>query len=483
MAAGQAEDAVAGAEAELGIGVALQDRRDEGEDVGADLARVPLEAGAGVLDAGALVRPRLMLLARGGAALVRAPQMAGDLPAAVEDVDHLAAQADVDLLADVGVGHRVEVPLDGDVVVGVDPVLAPERALPAPLRQRPHMGKVDGLEALVAALAGAVGIGPGVELPDPGGDRPVERRQVVEDLLAQRRQDPAFDMEHALLHRTLVAWPPDPRREALDPVMVEQVGIRLVQDRLGARRCLHRRLEVVRHYHLGRPPHRLEAAHVRGAPVVNLLGQRRLGVEPARHPHRGDEHLRLALLAVDHERHGHAGVIDEQLLAGTAVLAHRHVAPRAPLAEPAAPGRIAHAVGMRLAPLLPQQHQRHAATRQRLFDRRPVHHRTRGVARPAVERPLQRLVVQRAGLRPAQARGRKPRQRLRHRAPRETAVERDRPGAAALVKMVRKDLPHLPHRKPSPCHPCPPGSSKTRGVGRQPVRRINTRRTQGCPRR
>ena len=170
-------------------------------------AGVLLQPGAGVLDAGALVRPRLMLLERGGAALRVAPQMAGDLPAAVEDVDHLAAQADVDLLADILVGHRVEVPLDGDVVVGVDRVLAPQRALPAPLRQRLHVREVDGLEALVAVLAGAVGIGPGVDLPDLGGDRPVQRRQIVEDMLAQRREDPAFAMQHSMSR-------PDPCRAA-----------------------------------------------------------------------------------------------------------------------------------------------------------------------------------------------------------------------------------------------------------------------------
>ena len=39
---------------------------------------------------------------------------------------------------------------------------------------------------------------------------------------------------------------PDARRQALDPVTVEQVSVRLVDDRSGARRRLHRCLEVVR---------------------------------------------------------------------------------------------------------------------------------------------------------------------------------------------------------------------------------------------
>ena len=40
-----------------------------------------------------------------------ASEMAGDLPAPVEDIDHRSAQAYIDLLADILVGHRVKVPL------------------------------------------------------------------------------------------------------------------------------------------------------------------------------------------------------------------------------------------------------------------------------------------------------------------------------------------------------------------------------------
>ena len=243
--------------------------------------------------------------------------MAGDLPAPVEDVDHQSAQPHIDLLADILVGHRVEVPLDGDVVIGVDRVLAPLRALPAPVRQGPHVGEIDALEPAVAVLARAIGIGALVDLQDPGGDRPVQRRQVMEDMVAQRRQDPALNVKHSLFDESLVARAPDPRRQALDAVMFEQIGVGLVQDRLVARRLRHRRLDVVRNHQLRRPAHVLEAAHVRGAPVLDLLGQRRLGVEPPRHPHRGHEHLRLVLDPLDQEWSRHAGVIDEQTLAGT----------------------------------------------------------------------------------------------------------------------------------------------------------------------
>ena len=208
---------------------------------------------------------------------------------------------------------------------------------------------------------------------------------------------------------------------------------------------------------------------MRGAPVLDLLGQRRLGVEPPRHPHRGHEHLRLVLDPLDQEWSRHAGVIDEQTLAGTAVLAHRHVPARPPFPEPAAPGRIAHPVGMRLAPFLPQQHQRHAAAGQILLDLRPVHLRPIRSPGYPIERCLQDLLVQIAGLQPDQPGGGEPLQGLRHRAPRKTAMDRDRAGAAALVEMKRKNLLHLSHRQPSPCHRIPLGPiAKIREVGRHP---------------
>ena len=288
-------------------------------------------------------------------------------------------------------------------------------------------------------------------------------------MVAKRRQDPALRVQHAIFHQGLVARLLDPRREAFDAVMVEQIGVGLVQHRLVARRLLHRRLDVVGHHDPRRPAHVLEAAHVRGAPVVDLLARRRLGVEPPRHPHRRDEQLRLALDPIDQQRHRHARVIDEQPLAGAAVLAHRHVAPRPPVPEPAAPGHIAHPVGMGLAPLLPQQLQRHAAARQVLLDLRPVHVLRQRFPRNRIERRLQGLVVEIAGRRPAQTGRRETLQHQRHRTPGKAAVDRDRPRAAGLVEMKRKNLLRFPHRQPSPCHRSPLGQiAEVRALRRHP---------------
>ena len=47
-------------------------------------------------------------------------------------------------------------------------------------------------------------------------------------MVAQRRQDPALNVKHSLLDESLVARAPDPRRQALDAVMFEQIGVGLV---------------------------------------------------------------------------------------------------------------------------------------------------------------------------------------------------------------------------------------------------------------
>ena len=63
----------------------------------------------------------------------------------------------------------------------------------------------------------------------------------------------------------MFAVAPNARRGSLGAVMVEQIGVGLVQDRLVAQRLRHRRFDVVGHHELRRPAHVLEAAHVRGA--------------------------------------------------------------------------------------------------------------------------------------------------------------------------------------------------------------------------
>ena len=414
---------------------------------GADVPRPLLDPGAGGLDAGALVRLGLVLLKRGGAAPGADARMACDLPAPVERVDHSAAQANIDLLADMPAGRGVEAVVDGYAVVGMNLVPAPDGALPAPIRQRSHVRGVDAVEPAEAVLAGAVRIGLPVDLPDPGRDRPVQRCRIMEDMVAQRRRDLALDRQDSVLDEPLVPGLSDPRGLARDAAAPKQVGIGLVQDRLVARRALHRRLDVVGHDSLRRPAHGFEASNIGVAPVIDVPARSRLGAGPPRNPRRGDERPRPALDPVEKKRDGRAGVVDEQTFAGTAVPAHRGIPARTPVAEPAPPGRVAHPAGIRLAPLLPQQLQRRAAAGQLLLDLRPVHALVGGTSPPGrIKRRLQRRIVHAGRFRPARTRSGKPLQGLHDGATRDAAVGRNRASAAALAEMKRQCLLRFPHR-------------------------------------
>ena len=173
----------------------------------------------------------------------------------------------------------------------------------------------------------------------------------MEDVVAQGCENAAVAVEHPVFDESLVAGPPHTGRKGIGVVVFEQIGVGLVQHRFVARWLDHCRLDVVGHHDLRNLSHVLEAAHVRSTPVLDLLGQccsapvvththceahqsstfwvsvvptyvhpkcsgpDRLDVEPSRHPHRGHEHLCLVLLAVESERHGHAGVVNKQTLA------------------------------------------------------------------------------------------------------------------------------------------------------------------------
>jgi hypothetical protein len=60
--------------------------------------------------------------------------------------------------------------------------------------------------------------------------------------------------------------------------------------------AFHAGLEIVRHDQLGYAPEIFEGAHVRTAPVLPLLAQRRLGVSVVARTQRGDAQLRRLAL-------------------------------------------------------------------------------------------------------------------------------------------------------------------------------------------
>nr|ART89736.1 hypothetical protein [uncultured bacterium] len=101
-----------------------------------------------------------------------------------------------------------------------------------------------------------------------------------------------------------------------------------------------------------RPHHALD-------PVVQALRRRGTGKDVAGSTHGGDEHLGTG--TVD-QPHGGAGKVDEQLLAGQPVLAHRALERLGKRLVVFAELRVAPgaALGVGGHVLLPQQHQRHA---------------------------------------------------------------------------------------------------------------------------
>src|SRR3989344_1979913 len=108
--------------------------------------------------------------------------------------------------------------------------------------------------------------------------------------------------------------------------------------------------------------HRKKQNSGRASPARQLLRPGGLGKGVAGRAENGDEDLRLADLAGSpiNDRYGLAGVIDEQLFAGTVLLAHDHVDLGGPeavvLAEPA----VLEALRVGESVFLPKQGQSYA---------------------------------------------------------------------------------------------------------------------------
>ena len=112
------------------------------------------------------------------------------------------------------------------------------------------------------------------------------------------------------------------------------------------------------------PPKKAKCPNVRCDPVRQALGKGRLGIGVVRGTEHGDEYLRGVHLAgepVD-DLHSVARIVDEQLLAGDMDLAQGRLEAARPFLVPLAEPRIAEAIGVGVAVLLPQQHQRDART-------------------------------------------------------------------------------------------------------------------------
>src|SRR5439155_1227341 len=151
----------------------------------------------------------------------------------------------------------------------------------------------------------------------------------------------------------------------------------------------------------------LERVDVRGEPRAQILSFTRLGIRKARRPERGDEDRRLgdrARLRID-DVDAAARVVDEELLAGTVLLAHDEIELTPPRAVEITEARVPVAtLGMALAVLLPEQLERDPTSLELAVERREVREWS-AVAplRRRVEPRLQGRVVQLRGQGPAEA--------------------------------------------------------------------------------
>nr|POE54667.1 hypothetical protein CFP56_78537 [Quercus suber] len=371
-AAVQAHDAQAGAEALLGMGAPVQDGDDEALGCGADLPAPALEAGRrpfGITAVGA--RHVLGIGAVPGAAV--APIMGGDALAAVEHLDGAGREAHVDLLADQGVGHRVQEARGLDVIVEVDPRQPPLGEDVRGCRQRQQGRPLHGLEQGPAGGAEAAHE-VGVDALHHGGDGGVALGQGEERLPAQAPQDVALGEADAVLHLGLIARLARTGRQDADAVVVGHHAVGAVDLRIVERRLVDPALQVVGHHEARHAAQEAEQAHVGADPVRQRLGPRRLGVGEAGGTQHGHEDLRLRHHACGGIDDGHAlaGIVDEHLVTSGVVLAHHRGETSLELPVKIAEARVTVAIRLLVPVLVPEDHKVDPWATHLADHRRPV---------------------------------------------------------------------------------------------------------------
>ena len=158
--------------------------------------------------------------------------MTGDPVAPVEAFDGVMGDAHLDLPLDQGIGYRVVVPVDGYVVVDMDPGFLPFGVDIGFCRQRLKRWLVQLLEVLPPA-PGQLAEGAVVEFHQQFTDGGIEFQQGEERAVAQRRQDPALDHQYAAFHLGLVPRLANSGRQdryavVRGHVLVSGIGIGLV---------------------------------------------------------------------------------------------------------------------------------------------------------------------------------------------------------------------------------------------------------------
>ena len=151
-------------------------------------------------------------------------------------------------------------------------------------------------------------------------------------------------------------------------------GVAAIDLRIVERGLVHTALEIVGHDETRHAAKEAEHAHMGLDPVRQRLCPGRLRVGVVGSAEHRDEDLGLAHLAGRriHDRDLLAGVVDENLVAGDVMLAHHRREATLKLAIQIAEPRVAVAVRMNLAILLPQHHQIDARPLELARQCRPV---------------------------------------------------------------------------------------------------------------
>jgi hypothetical protein len=206
----------------------------------------------------------------------------------------------------------------------------------------------------------------------------VEGGEREEAAVAQTRQNPSPDNLDPDFDLSFIARTIRSRRHNGGAVMAGEIGIGPVDHRFVKASPGDAGLEIVAHRLPGHAAEKAKGPDVRGNPVRQALCEAGLDVGVVRGAEHGDEDLRAAHLTgepVNH-LHGVAGIVDEQLLAGGMNLARGWLETAGPFPVLFAEPRIAEAVGVCVALLLPQQHQRDVRAPQLTMHERPVRMRT-----------------------------------------------------------------------------------------------------------
>ncbi len=314
-----------------------------------------------------------------------------------EDLHHVRASAHVEDTTHQVVGDAVEITINLQVVVETHLGLGPggevvTRGGQRAKRRLVDLGKQQSARAL-HLLEGSL-----VDHLHQLTNAFVERPERREALLAQAHDDPALCNLHRDFDLGLVAGFVGSRRNDHDAVVLGHFLVGGVDVRFVAVRLRDARAQVVGHANRGAAPVGFEGVLVGVAPVHELLAAQRLGVEVAGRTEHRDEQLSLKTdgeitLVVD--GNGESGKVDEHLLAGLVVLAHRHVELLAPVAIELAELAVLVTVGVELFVLDPEQHERHALLGELLLYHRVVGFgaNSRGTRGRAEQPGLERVVI------------------------------------------------------------------------------------------